>query len=172
MLDAIVYCSKCGHTKCYAFKLAEELHLPIFSLNEAKKKLKKESYIFYLGWVCENKIVGFDQLYQFHIEAIAAVGIMPYSEERIKCLKEENQLNSGLFYLRGGIQKRLLSLRQRWILYRIKKYLIFKKSDNGLTKDEEEVLECLIHQNNKMDFNSLEPIINYYGHLEKIEYYS
>ncbi|MDE5566793.1 MAG: hypothetical protein K2I77_07390 [Anaeroplasmataceae bacterium] len=112
MLDAIVYCSKCGHTKGYAFKLAEELHLPIFSLKEAKKKLKKESHIFYLGWICENKIVGYNHLYQFHIEGIAAVGIMPYSEERMNILKEENQLYLGLFYLRGGIQKSLLSIRQ------------------------------------------------------------
>ncbi len=161
MIDAIVYCSLCGHTKTYALKLAQELQVPAFSLKQAKK-LKKETTIFYLGWVCENKIMGYDKAMRFHIDAVAAVGISPYDAEMVANLREYNQLPVGLFYLRGGIHKRKLPFRKRWVLRSIEKNLEFEKKDSGLTRKKEELLQALQQQINAVSLDSLEPIIKHY----------
>lgn len=48
-MKAIIYTSNAGSTVQYAQLLADELHLPVYSAKEAKKKVPAHSEIIYLG---------------------------------------------------------------------------------------------------------------------------
>lgn len=163
MIDAVVYVSRCGHTYKYASTLASELGLPLFTIRQAKRKLKRNSEIIFASWVNEDKIVGYNKVSKFHIDSVIAVGIMPNDDEVISRLKDVNVLYSKVFYLRGGINKKKLKLRQRLSLKSIENRLSFKLLDNGLTKSDASALEAIIHNYDYTDLNNLSNIINYYG---------
>ncbi len=161
MPDVIVVKSMSGHTLSYAKKLAELLNLPLMTIRTAKRKLSKDTSILFMSWICEDKLVGYDQMMSFHIELVVAVGIMPYSEEMKRRIEEENQIYSGLFYLRGGINRKKLSLRKRLVLRSIRKDLKFKQMDHGLTIEQEEVLNSIENNLDHTNVNSLGPIVQY-----------
>lgn len=48
-MEAIIYTSNTGSTARYAKMLSQELHLPVYSLEEAKKKVPAGAEIIYLG---------------------------------------------------------------------------------------------------------------------------
>ena len=55
-MKAIIYTSNAGSTVQYAQLLADELHLPVYSAKEAKKKVPAHSEIIYLGWIMAGGI--------------------------------------------------------------------------------------------------------------------
>ena len=57
-MKAIIYTSNAGSTAQYAQLLANELHLPVYSAKEAKKKVPAHSEIIYLGWIMAGGIKG------------------------------------------------------------------------------------------------------------------
>lgn len=161
--DVIVYESMCGHTRTYAKKLAQILNVPLMTIRQAKRKLSKDASILFMSWICEDQLVGYNSLFSFHIVLIVAVGIMPYSEEMKQRLIEENQIYCGLFYLRGGIDKKKLSFRKRMVLRTIRKDLEFKELDQGLTLEQASALAIIQQNINRVDLDSLEPIINFFS---------
>lgn len=162
MLDAIVYCSKCGHTKAYAQEVADKLQLPIYSLKEANVSLNHNAKILYFGWIRENIIQGYDRLSNFYVDAVAAVGIRPFSIEMLQKLRYDNQLFFTLFYLRGGITKSKLSFKDKWNLRCIEKHLAFKQKDSALTEEEQILYDCIYQQKDETNLETIEPILKYY----------
>lgn len=162
MLDAIIYNSRCGFTKVYAEAIAKKLNLPLLNLKEAKKNLKKGSEIMFCSWVKENKIVKYDKLTRYSLKAIVAVGIKGDSEEVRQNISYENQLTTKLFYLRGGINKKKLSLRQKFILHSIESNMSFKLLDSGLTKDDALTLEAIMKNLDYTNLATIAPIITYF----------
>lgn len=162
MLDAIVYCSKCGHTKAYAQAVADKLQLPLYSLNEANEGLNKNAQILYFGWVRENIIQGYDRLSNFYVDAVVAVGIRPLSTEMLQKLRYDNQLFFTLFYLRGGITKSKLSFKDKWNLRCIEKHLAFKKKDSALTVEEQILYDCIHQEKDETNLEAIEPILKRY----------
>ena len=58
-MKAIIYTSNAGSTVQYAQLLADELHLPVYSAKEAKKKVPAHSEIIYLAgsWQVGSKVI-------------------------------------------------------------------------------------------------------------------
>lgn len=162
-MEAIVYCSKSGHTLKYATKLAEDLNLPLFNISTAKRKLKKNDSILFMSWVCEDKLVGYEKISKFHVECVIAVGIMPESTDIEIELKHNNFISSRLFYLRGGINKKKLSLRQKIALKLIEKSLSFELLDSGLTKAKSSALDAIQKEIDYTDLDKLNTIIDFLG---------
>lgn len=162
MLDAIVYCSKCGHTKAYAEALADQLHLPVYSLKEALSNSMYHAKILFLGWVRENIIQGLEKTGHFSIDAVVAVGIRPFSQEMLQELKTENHIPVKLFYLRGGIDLSKLSWKDKWLIKSIERHLQFKQYDSFLTKEEQVLYHCIHNQRNDVSLESLKPILKHY----------
>lgn len=75
MIKAIVYESKAGHTKRYAEMLSDKINAKVMSLKEAKKELKRNDEIVFLGWVCATKIKGLKKAKRYNIKCVGAVGI-------------------------------------------------------------------------------------------------
>ena len=61
-MKAIIYTSNAGSTVQYAQLLADELHLPVYSAKEAKKKVPAHSEIIYLGWIMAGGIKGYKDM--------------------------------------------------------------------------------------------------------------
>lgn len=55
----IVYESNSGFTKQYAELIANKCNLKALSLKQAKKELKKNSDVFFLGWIFGSRIMGY-----------------------------------------------------------------------------------------------------------------
>ena len=57
-MKAIIYTSNAGSTVQYAQLLADELHLPVYSAKEAKKKVPiQRSFILAGSWQAESKAI-------------------------------------------------------------------------------------------------------------------
>lgn len=75
-MKAIIYTSNAGSTVQYAQLLANELHLPVYSAKEAKKKVPAHSEIIYLGWIMAGGIKGYkDMVKKYNVRAVCAVGM-------------------------------------------------------------------------------------------------
>lgn len=104
MVKAIVFRSNSGHTEDYAKRMSKALHIPCYTTKEAKKNLKKNDEIVYLGWVCASRLCGAIRVNKkYNIVCYGAVGAYPKDTGYIESLKVANKLDKPLFYLRGGI---------------------------------------------------------------------
>ena len=75
-MKVIVYTSNTGHTAEYSKMLGAKIGLPVYTLNEAKKKIQKGTEIIYLGWLFANNIKGYKKATKkYKISAICAVGL-------------------------------------------------------------------------------------------------
>ena len=54
--NTIVYTSNTGYTREYAMLLGEKTGLPVYSLDEAGKKLAPGDPVIYLGWLMAGKV--------------------------------------------------------------------------------------------------------------------
>ena len=75
-MDAIVYQSHTGHSKQYAELLGKKINLPVYSLKEAKSKLKANSEIIFFGWLMAGNASGYDKAHKrYNVRGLCAVGM-------------------------------------------------------------------------------------------------
>ena len=103
MLKAIVYESSTGHTKRYAEMLSEKIKVPALTATEARKQLKRNDEIIFLGWIAATKIKGLAKVKKYNVKCVGAVGIYPKEDACVASLVTRNKLDKPLFYLRGGL---------------------------------------------------------------------
>ena len=116
-MTAIVYKSNTGFTERYAKILSEKTRLPVYPLNEAKKKVAKEEEIVFLGWVFANKIKGLEKARKlWHLSAVGAVGMNPRSEKNTEILRDANKPDCPLFYMWGGLDNSKLKGMDKFML--------------------------------------------------------
>ena len=117
-MKAIVYESNTGFTQKYAFMLSERTGLPAYLLENAMDELNKGDEVFFLGWICQDKIRGYPKAAKLYsVKGIAAVGIRYQDETTIPQLKKKNRImDLPLFYLQGGVAPERLSFVKRRVL--------------------------------------------------------
>ncbi len=131
-MKAIVYESNTGTTKEYAKMLSKKLHLPNYSIKEAKKKLNRQDDIIFLGWVRVSIIQGYKKAKKrYHIINTIAVGAYKESKANTHTLQVLNKVDEPLFYLRGGLHYEKLNK-----IYQI----LLKAISNEIAKDDKELL--------------------------------
>ncbi len=103
-MDAIVYVSNTGFTEKYAKILTLETNLPCYTLDEAKKQLKKGSEIVFLGWIMGGKISGLKKAKRrYKIKCIGGVGMDNPKNESDDYLIKKNRIKGiPTHYLQGG----------------------------------------------------------------------
>lgn len=123
-MKAIIYESNTGFTERYAKALSEKTGIPAYTLKDAKKAIQKGSEVVYLGWVLANMIQGYDKARkQWKIEALAAVGMNPLSDQNTEILKEANKPDCPMFYLPGGLDNSKLGFMHSMMLSMVRKSL-------------------------------------------------
>ena len=119
-MEAIIYTSNTGSTAHYAKMLSQEIVLPAYSLEEAKKKVPAGAEIIYLGWIMASGIQGYtDAIKRYHVRAVCAVG-MGQTGTQIQQVRDKNKIpkNISLFTLQGnfdvkklhGVYKMMMSI--------------------------------------------------------------
>lgn len=140
MIDTIVYYSKTGFSKRYAEMIAEELDLQIFSLQEAKKKLSKNTEIIYISGLTATKIRKLGTAVRlFNVKYVLAVGMMDFDPNYESTIFANNvNLPEKVYYLPGGFDASKLKGLEKFSLSMLKKYFQYLK-DNA-TKEGKELL--------------------------------
>ena len=104
-MKAIIYTSNAGSTAQYAQLLANELHLPVYSAKEAKKKVPAHSEIIYLGWIMAGGIKGYKEAAKLYkLRAVCGVGMGQTGTPR----KEDDMLG---VMINGGKRVSLQNLK-------------------------------------------------------------
>ena len=157
MIQAIVYTSNTGSTEQYAKLLGQETGLPVYSLTDAKKALKSDTRILYLGWIMADAIQGYaDAAKRYRIPMVCAVGMEPAGKEQT--LREKNGIpqDAALYPLQGGyLPDRLRGVQKlmmRMITGSMAKTLAAKANR---TPEEDDLLELIRHGGSRVSLEKL-----------------
>ncbi len=159
MVKAIIYQSHTGFSRQFAYHFAIKVGVPVYSLKEAQK-LKDNMPVIYFSWIKNGKIVDLKKASRFNISYVCAVGALYYSEEIVKKLKEENNIDK-LYYLQGGIRYYKLNMFERHFMNSLKKSIIKKQKTTKLSDIEKELLIKLEKGYEEIDLESLNALIEW-----------
>ena len=146
-MKVIVYTSNTGHTAEYSKMLGAKIGLPVYSLNEAAKKLQKGTEIIYLGWLFANNIKGYKKATKkYKISAICAVGLCD-TGTAVAEVRKANSISeeTPLFTMQGGMDKTKLRGINKFMINMLTKGLSSRKER---TENDERMLELLPHDKN------------------------
>lgn len=145
MIDAIVYYSQHGSTKKYAEVCAKLLNVKCFSLDKAKKELKKNSSIIFFSSVKGAKLRKYGKVEgRYDIKMVCAVGILPKTILTIENIKNENIIYKPIIYLRGELDYNKLSFFEKRYLIMFRKNIAkYLEVYYDTAIDEDEALSIL-----------------------------
>lgn len=106
MIKAIVYLTNTGSTKQYSDMLSEATGLPAFSLKEGDGKLGLNESIFYMGWLMQGRIKGYNvAAMRYSIIAACGVGMNRRMRDTEKLIREKTGITNSrikVFYAQGA----------------------------------------------------------------------
>lgn len=161
-MKAVVYTSNAGHTAEYARILGRKTGLPVYSLNEATKKLEKNTPIIYLGWLLANSIKGYKKAAgRFNLSAICAVGLCDTGT----AIAEVRQVNSladsiPLFTMQGGMDRTKLRGINKLMIKLLTKGL---SSQKERSEQDERMLELITHDKKYVSEKNTAAFMEWYG---------
>ena len=140
--EAVVYTSNTGYSAEYAKLLGAKLDRPVYSLDQAKTDLPKDTNIIYLGWLMANRVQGYRKAAKrYRICAVCGVGLCDTG-----ALLNEVRKATGvpedlpLFTLQGGMDLSKLKGLHLWMIRMLTKGLAGQKERS---REEERMLELL-----------------------------
>ena len=163
--NTIVYTSNTGYTRQYATLLGEKTGLPVYSLNEAMKKLEPGHSILYFGWLMAGKVQGYAKASKrFHVEVVCGVG-MGATGSQMEDLRKANTLPASLpvFTLQGGFD--ITRLRG---IYKLMMTVMIKTAGKGLSNkkdrspEEDAMLELMLHGGSHVSEENLTAVLEWY----------
>ena len=165
-MKVIVYTSNTGHTAEYSKMLGAKIGLPVYSLNEATKKLQKGTEIIYLGWLFANNIKGYKKATKkYKISAICAVGLCD-TGTAVAEVRKANSISeeTPLFTMQGGMDKTKLRGINKFMINMLTKGLSSKKER---TENDERMLELLTHDKNYVSEENITAFMKWFNEQTK-----
>ena len=165
-MKVIVYTSNTGHTAEYSKMLGAKIGLPVYSLNEATKKLQKGTEIIYLGWLFANNIKGYKKATKkYKISAICAVGLCD-TGTAVAEVRKANSISeeTPLFTMQGGMDKTKLRGINNFMINMLTKGLSSKKER---TENDERMLELLTHDKNYVSEENITAFMKWFNEQTK-----
>ena len=157
MIQAIVYTSNTGTTEQYARLLGNKTDLPVYSLEDAKKTLKRGTEIAYLGWIMAGGIQGYKKAGSWYrIPMVCAVGMEPAGKQQEVREKNNIPAEAELFTLQGGCLPHRLHGVQKLIMLMITRAAgkaLAEKIDR--TPEEDDLLELMEHGGSRVSVENL-----------------
>lgn len=164
-MKTIVYASNTGFTKEYAEMLSEKTGLPLCSLEEAKKTLKKSAEIIYCSWFMAGSVVGYKKLKKkYDIKAVCAVGLCE-TGTLIEKTRKDNKIpeNTELFTLQGGYAPDRLKGIYKKMMAMVSKMLIKQINDfETKTESDLKMLETLEKGGSYVCEENLSAVLEWY----------
>ncbi len=161
-MKVIVYTSNTGHTAEYSKMLGAKIGLPVYSLNEATKKLQKGTEIIYLGWLFANNIKGYKKATKkYKISAICAVGLCD-TGTAVAEVRKANSISeeTPLFTMQGGMDKTKLRGINKFMINMLTKGLSSRKER---TENDERMLELLTHDKNYVSEENITAFMKWFN---------
>lgn len=164
-MKAIVYTSNTGSTAQYAKLLAHEVKLPVYSLEEARKRIPDDSEIIYLGWIMASGIKGYEQAKKrYKIDAICAVG-MGQTGTQMNEVRKKNAISDStpLFTLQGNFD-----IKKLHGAYKVMMSIMLKTAGKALTRktnrnsEEDDLLKMMFHGGERVKSENLKEIVTWY----------
>ena len=165
-MKVIVYTSNTGHTAEYSKMLGAKIGLPVYSLNEATKKLQKGTEIIYLGWLFANNIKGYKKATKkYKISAICAVGLCD-TGTAVAEVRKANSISeeTPLFTMQGGMDKTKLRGINKFMINMLTKGLSSRKER---TESDERMLELLTHDKNYVSEENITAFMKWFNEQTK-----
>ena len=161
-MDAIVYTSNAGSTKRYAEMLSGKINLPVFSLAEAKKKLKKGSKIIYLGWVLADNVKKLNKARNLYdVRVIGAVGLDSECKDKLELKNNINNDKEALFKLKGAFNTENLKGFYRFMIKVMLKMMLKPEAVAKLSEKEQESLKAFANSSDFVSEDNLKEMIEY-----------
>ena len=161
-MKVIVYTSNTGHTAEYSKILGAKIGLPVYTLNEAKKKIQKGTEIIYLGWLFANNIKGYKKATKkYKISAICAVGLCD-TGTAVSEVRKANSISeeTPLFTMQGGMDKTKLRGINKFMINMLTKGLSSRKER---TEKDERMLELLTHDKNYVSEENITTFMKWFN---------
>ena len=161
-MKVIVYTSNTGHTAEYSKILGAKIGLPVYTLNEAKKKIQKGTEIIYLGWLFANNIKGYKKATKkYKISAICAVGLCD-TGTAVAEVRKANSISeeTPLFTMQGGMDKTKLRGINKFMINMLTKGLSSRKER---TENDERMLELLTHDKNYVSEENITAFMKWFN---------
>jgi predicted NodU family carbamoyl transferase len=157
-IDAIVYESNTGFTRKYAELLSQATDLPAYERKMAGTNVKKDSAVFYMGWLLAGSVKGFKKARsKFRIKGLAAVGMSnPADEAALDAVLKYRQDDMPAFYLQGGFDKNKLRGIYKFMMNNVSSSL--SKKENK-TDAELQMLDITANGADFIKKENLDPII-------------
>lgn len=158
---AIVYTSGTGHTRQYALLLAEQLGLPVYTLEEAAAQLPGGSPVIYLGWLHASHVKGYVKAARrFDLRAVCAVGLCDtgtLTDQVRKATAVPEDIP--LFTLQGGIDRSRLKGMDKLMISMLTKGLATQKQRSA---QDERMLELLSRDESYVRLENLSEVLRWY----------
>lgn len=158
---AIVYTSGTGHTRQYALLLAEQLGLPVYTLEEAAAQLPGGSPVIYLGWLHASHVKGYVKAARrFDLRAVCAVGLCDTGTLTDQ-VRKATSIPEGipLFTLQGGIDRSRLKGMDKLMISMLTKGLATQKQRSA---QDERMLELLSRDESYVSLENLSEVLRWY----------
>lgn len=168
---AVIYKSKYGATKRYAGWIALKLDADLYELSDiSKNDLKKYDRIIYGGPLYRGKIKGikfitnnYDNIKDKKI-SLFMVGMKSFEESYINTtlinnIDKEIINNIDVFYFRGKLNYKELSIKDRIVIYGLREK-ITDKYQQDVSADEKIILEIINKPIDYIDKKSIDVLLN------------
>lgn len=162
---AIIYTSNTGYTAEYANMLGKIINLPVCTLSEASRKVKKGSPVIYMGWLMAGQVKEYKKAAKaYEICAVCAVG-MGSTGSQIDDIRKTNNIpdSTSVFSLQGGFDIKKLNgvykLMMTTMIKTVGKKLA-AKADR--TPDEDKMLDLLMNGGSCVSEENLSDVLNWY----------
>ena len=168
-MKAIIYTSNTGSTARYAKMRANELNLPVYSAEDAKREVPAGAEIIYLGWIMAGGIKGYSQAAKrYRVCAVCGVG-MGQSGTQIEEIRLKNKISNDIpaFTLQGNFD-----LKKLHGVYRFMMNIMVKTAGKALankadrTPEEDDMLNMLAGDGNRVQIENLKPVIDWYHSVQ------
>lgn len=164
--NAIVYTSKTGFTREYAYLLGKKLALPVYPLEDALYGLTQGSPILYLGWIHASSVQGFRKTMKgFRLCGVCGVGLcdtgtMENEVRKATAIPEEMPL----FTLQGGFDRGKLKGMDKLLISMLVKGLSSKQQR---TEQDDRMLYLLQRDGHYVREENLTAVMNWYASLKE-----
>lgn len=171
MMKAIVYTTNTGNTERYAKMLGHQINLPVYTLDDAKKVLERETSIIYLGWIMASGIKGYkDAEKHFRVRMICAVG-MGATGTQLQEVRNKNQIpaSTEVFTLQGGFDMEKLRGVNRLMMSMMVKTAgkaLAEKADRN--PEEDDMLQLMMHGGSRVSMENLSEPIKWYEQIRDV----
>ena len=163
--NAIVYTSNTGYTRQYAQLLAKKTGLPVYSLEEAGKKLPRGNAVIYLGWLMAGKVQGYAKAARrYQVAAVCGVGMGPTGSQ-MEDLRKANALSDAMpvFTLQGGFDLARLKGVYKLMMTVMGKTVgkaLADKADR--TPEEDAMLDMMRNGGSRVSEENLTAVVSWY----------